>query len=96
MKNKMLIVTTLFAIAASGAFAQDLSLADSGYADPAISPEAVDGTREVTAMTSSDPDPNASHGKTRKQVLDELSEYNRQNPRGYLYSYYLGHGIAHH
>ncbi|WP_151635956.1 DUF4148 domain-containing protein [Noviherbaspirillum aerium] len=94
MRNKMLIAATLFAVTGSGAFAQDLLLANAGYAGLEETLEAGAGNSAAMAMAPSATIPETSQGKTRQEVREELAEYNRQNPRGYLYTYYLGHVIG--
>lgn len=95
MRNKMLIAATLFAVTGGGAFAQDLLLANAGYAGPGVILETGAGNSAVMAIAPSAAIPEASQGKTREEVLEELAEYNRQNPRGYLYAYYLGQVTGH-
>jgi len=89
MRNKMLIAATYFAFTANGAFAQDLLLANAGFSQPVSSSETT-GNVGAAAVTSPAAALNATTAKTREQVRAELAEYNRQNPRGYLYTYYLG------
>lgn len=103
MKAKSLITALLLTVSASGVFAQEYVRPDAGFVSTKSRAEVLQELTEANAARTSSVAMNDSEypvpaaqpasaisGKTRAQVLAELEEYNRENPRGYLYSYYIG------
>lgn len=103
MKAKSLIAALLLTASATGAFAQEFVRPDAGFVSTKSRAEVLQELVEANAAGTSsvamkDGDypvaaaepAGAISGKTRAQVRAELEEYNRENPRGYLYSYYMG------
>lgn len=103
MKAKSLIAALLLTVSATGAFAQEFVRPDAGFVSTKSRAEVLQELVEANAARTSsvamkDGDypvaaagpAGAISGKTRAQVRAELEEYNRENPRGYLYSYYIG------
>jgi hypothetical protein len=96
MKAKLLIAAAL--LAATGAsFAQEYVDPAAGFVSTKTRAEVIaeveaaraDGTLAIT----DDVYPVVAvkaESKTREQVRAELDEYKKANPRGYLYSYYIG------
>jgi predicted RNase H-like HicB family nuclease len=104
MNAKSLITALLLTVSATGAFAQEFVQPDAGFVSTKTRAEVLQelaeanaaGTSSVAMKDSDYPVTAASpaataQAKTRAEVLAELKEYNRENPRGYLYSYYFGH-----
>lgn len=104
MNAKSLMTALLLTVSATGAFAQEFVQPDAGFVSTRTRAEVIQELAEANAARTSsvamkDSDypvaaaapASADQAKTRAQVLAELNEYNRDNPRGYLYSYYFGH-----
>lgn len=104
MNAKSLITALLFTVSASGAFAQEFVQPDAGFVSTKTRAEVQQELAEANAAGTSsvamkDSDypvavanpAAAAQAKSRAEVLAELKEYNRENPRGYLYSYYFGY-----
>ncbi|WP_192805138.1 DUF4148 domain-containing protein [Noviherbaspirillum aerium] len=103
MKAKSLITALLLTVTA-GAYAQEFVQPDAGFVSTKTRAEVVQelaeanaaGTSSVAMKDSDYPVAAAQaasvvQARTRAEVVAELKEYKRENPRGYLYSYYFGH-----
>jgi uncharacterized protein involved in type VI secretion and phage assembly len=103
MNAKSLITALLLTVSATGAFAQEYVRPDADFVSTRTRAEVLQELAEANAARTSsvamrDSDypvaaaapATVTAGKTRTQVRAELDEYNRENPRGYLYSYYFG------
>lgn len=96
MNAKHVIAATL--LAASGAtFAQEYVAPDAGFVSTKTRAEVIaelTAAREAgTLAVTDDAYPvaaNKAAPKTRAQVRAERDAYNKENPYGYLYSYYIG------
>lgn len=103
MKAKSLITALLLTVSAGGVLAQEFVRPDAGFVSTKSRAEVLQELAEANATRTSSvtvrdgeypvaaAEPaSAITGKTRAQVRAELEEYQRENPRGYLYSYYIG------